>query len=282
MDAFLEGTDVTLSIPLTDLSGNALDVQTVEYQVYDNAGVELIPRTALEEFAPGAETAEVPVPAAMNVIPVGETRALRIVKLFCTVGDAANTVLLVGNYAIENGDPLQIGVNSFQTYAQADFVALDIPNLPGWSAAGVRERVAALIEARLHIVQLNFTQLNSNVVWGQDSLNFVPEGTITTPYASRGLFLFNGSLELLTPEQFKKLPDRFVQALCRAQVAEADTILNGADAIEKKRIDGMTSDAVGESKQSFRASTPLRLPVSRRALGYLSYFVGFTKRIGRG
>jgi hypothetical protein len=280
MNVFSAGTAVTLSVPLQDASGNLISVSAVSYRVTDQAGTELAALTSLDSFAPGSETADVTVLAEDNALGAGVARALRNVELTCTLDDG-NTIVLRAAYVIQGADPLVIGVNSFSTFAQAEFAAMAIPGLDAWKAASDDDKMAALMDARDHIVQLSFTPLNSNVNWGQDSLNFIPEGTYSTDYVGNSnMFLFNGNLDLLRPEQFASLSTRFVAALVKAQVVEADYILGGGD-IEKKRQDGLVVDNIGESRQQYRKGKPLALPVCRRALAYLSYFVTFAKRLGR-
>ena len=166
-------------------------------------------------------------------------------------------------------------------FGPALLTALDIPALEAWDGASEDQRIAALIDARERIVQLNFNLLNSNVNFGQDSLQYVPEGQYQSSYVARNsLFIFHGNLAILTPQQFTTLPERFKTALRKAQVAEADRILGG-DPYDEKRQSGLVMEQVGESRQMFRAGKALTLPVCRRALGYLSYYVTFNKRIGR-
>ncbi|WKZ86338.1 hypothetical protein N5B55_05130 [Ralstonia pickettii] len=280
MDAFLAGTPVEVVIPLQDRSGNQLDVTTVDYRVVDHAGVELVPRTPLDSFVAGTDEAVITVPAELNVLPVGQARAVRNVELFCTVG--GNTVMVGMLFAIEAAETLMVGVNTYQTLAQAQLTSMDVPNIPAWESADERDKAQALVEARAHINQLSFTLLMSNINFGQDSLNYVPEGTFFSKYAAtNGMFMFDGNLELLNPTQFAALPERFKAALRKAQVVEADAIL-ARDPIAEGRRAGLVLESIGESKQMFRSAKPLELPVCKRALGYLSYFVTFGKRIGRG
>jgi len=280
MDSYLQGTDVTLRVPLVDTAGNPLSVSAIDYRVTDENEVEIVARTALATFAANAGEAAVPVPAASNTLATGMVRGLRSVELYCTIG--GNQVVLMASYVIETADPLVVGVNSFQSYTQAEFTALGLANIDAWERADRATRLAALIDARAHIVQLSFAPLNSNVNWGQDSLNYIPEGRYDSNYVGLSdLFLFSGNLELLRPEQFVKLPTRFLDALKKAQIAEADAILGNAGSVEAARNAGLVQDVVGESRQMFRSSKPLQLPCSRRALSYLSYFVSFAKRVGR-
>jgi hypothetical protein len=290
MDIFLAGTSVALAVPLQDRNGNALDVASIEYRIVNQAGAEVLARTALTTFVGGSE-AVIEVPAGLNAVATIDpatitagmidsffVRESRTVELFCT--DAVgNTVLLTSTYALEPAETLIAGLNSFQNFTQAQLVAMDIPQLVGWNGSNEKDKIAALIEARLQICQLRFNIINSNVNWGQDNLNYVPEGAYPTPYA--GMFMFNGNLALITPSNFTRLPPRFKLALCRAQVAQADAILGG-DPVDVRRKEGLILESIGEVKQMFRGGKPLDLPVSKRALKYLSPFVSFSQRIGRG
>lgn len=296
MESFLQGTAVTLTIPLVDKWGNQLTVESISYCIVDQSGTfvsddteaagvvasttTVLPQTPLIGFVAGAATAVVTTSPTINTLAAYNTSELRSIQLQCLTSDG-NTIPLSASYVVELQDPLQIGINSFMTYANAEFTSLSIPNTPGWDGASDGDRIAALIDARNHICQLNFSQLNSNVNWGQDSLSFIPEGVYPSSYATPdGMFLFSGNLSFLTVAQFAQLPPRFMNALYLAQVAEADAILGG-DPVEKKRQEGLMLETIGESKMMFRGSKPLQLPCSRRALGYLSYFITFNKSLTR-
>jgi hypothetical protein len=297
MELYLAGTDVNLSVPLVDRNGNALTVDLISYRVVDQDGVEKVASIALDTYAPGDAYAAILVPAVKNIIAevpadsaitskqidTFNTREARVAELSCTLA-SGNTIVINVTYGLEHQDPLRVGINSFQPLTKAELTAMDISNLTGWNAASDQDKIAAMITARNHICQLNFWLLNSNTNWGQDNMNYVPEGAYQTQYASAGannMFVFNGNLGLLTPLQYGRLPERFKTALRLAQVAEADSILGG-DPVELRRREGLLLESIGEVKQMFRTGKPLDLPVSKRALRYLSAFVTFSKRIGRG
>ncbi|MDR9847023.1 hypothetical protein [Herbaspirillum huttiense] len=279
MNVFSASTEVTVSVPLADKSGNALTVDAVTYRVLDQDDQVIVPDTPLTAFVAGSPAAVIVIPANKNGLADGVASALRNLVLECRIG--SNTVFIQDAYGIEVEDPLVVGVNSFQTVAQARFTAMSLIDIPSWQAADDRSQMLALIEARANIVRLSFRALNSNVMWGQDSLNFVPEGTRDVNYVGRSdMFNFNGSLELLTPDQFKKLPTYLLDALRRAQVVEANEILGG-DSIASRRRLGLVQDNVGESRQTFRQSKPLELPVCARAMRYLSRYVSMSLRTVR-
>lgn len=281
MNAFVANTQVTLPISIADDDGNPLQAKSAEFSVSDQTGAVIIERTAVDasQISEDGSTVTVVIPADKNGLAAPTASEYRSVTVYCVV--ASNTLLFGAGYTIEPAERLIVGVNSFQTTSQAELTASTMPNIVAWSKATPRQRSNALMDARNHIVQLSFNQLNSNINWGQDSLNFVPEGNYTTSYVStNGLFLFNGNLALLSPAQFAKLPEKFLQALRFAQVAEAEFILGG-DSIGNMRRDGVMLESIGDVKQMFRPSKPLEMPVCKRALSYLAYFVTFSKKIGR-
>lgn len=279
LDVFLTSTEVTLSIDLVDDAGNALNVDLVHYRVVNQDGAVVVPLTNLTTFAAGDPQATVIIAASANAMATGNTREIRSVELVCET--ESGTLGFAKSYGLETLAPLVTGANSFQSFPMAELTAMDMPNLGGWETASEQEKVRAMIDAREHICQLNFNLLNSNANFGQDQLAYVPEGEYQSSYvAHNSLFIFNGDLGILNEGQFAELPERFKKALRQAQVAEANAILGG-ESNEARRQSGIIEDEIGESRQKYRDSKPLQLPVCRRALGYLSGYVTFSKRIGR-
>lgn len=279
MELYLAGTDVAVAVALQDRNGNTIAATALQYDVVDVDGNVKVAQQDVPGFTVGATEADITVPASANELADGNWREVRTVRLYCTVG--ANVVQLNYSFGLELADPLILGGNTFQSLAQAEITALDIPNLSGWSAATDDDKIAALIDARVKICQLSYYLLNSNINFAQDSLNYIPEGAFQSQYvATNSLFIFNGNLALLNAQQYSQLPERFKLALRKAQVTEADHIL-GDDVIGQKRDSGIILDSVGQTKQMFRNTKPLDLPVCKRALRFLSYFLVFNRTIGR-
>lgn len=278
MEMYLAGTAVRNEIALADSFGNALTVDSLEYEVVDQKGVAVVERVAVEGFMPGSQSVVIDVPASSNQLSNGDTRATRRVTLYCMV--AGNITAIRHLYAIEASDVLVVGVNSFQTYDQAELTALDIPNLDGWDAALYKDKLAAMVEARARLCQLNYTLMKANL-WAQDSLNYVPEGAYISPYA--GLFSFTGDITFLPASAFAQLPPRFLKALQMAQIAEANAILDTSigGSYASKRAEGLVEDVTGESKQVFAKGKVLNMGVSRASVRYLAPFVNFSLKTSR-
>lgn len=281
LEIYLSAKNVSLTVPLVDDAGNELTASAVRYRVTDQDGAVRVAEQAISTFALGDMEAKVEIPAAVNTLAAGALREIRVVEFIVTLDGSNNTVVLTRSYGIEALDPLKIPDSSFQSYAMAELMALDIPNIDAFNNATEEQRVAALMDAREHIVQLNFNLLNSNVNFGQDQLAYVPEGSFQSSYVARNsLFIFNGNLGILNSTQFLALPEKFKRALRQAQIVEANAILGG-EPDDVRRGAGIIEEEIGQSRIKYGQGAALRLPVCKRALGYLSYYVTFAKRIGR-
>lgn len=276
MKLYLAGTDVSLIIPIQDRYGNALSATAVDYEVVLSDNTAVVNRQPVGGFVAAQPSVSITIPASANQLSGQFPREPRKVNLYCVID--GNTVLISESYGIEPADPLWAGVNSFQSFAEAEMTAASMPNLAGWESADADAKIAAMVEARLNICRINFALLDSNARWGQNSLNYVPEGTYKVDTIRNNL-LFYG-LDSLTQEQYLKLPERFRNALKLAQVAEADMLLGGDDLLQKRQA-GIVEDSTGESTQRFRTGKVLTQSVCSRAMRYLSPYISYSMRLGR-
>jgi len=277
MDMYLGGTDVTSHIVLADDFGNPLTVDTLDYEVVDQTGAAVVARAPIADFVAGTANVLIVVPSSANTLTPPNVRESRRINLYCVV--AGNTLLITRLYAVEANAVLVTGENSFQTYDEAELLSLEIPNLNGWNASVYREKIAALMEARVRLCKMNYNIFNSNM-WSQDSMNFIPEGTRVTPWA--GGMGYGGDISYIPPEVFATLPPRFLKALRLAQLAEANYITGIANGqIVDKQAQGLVEDTVGESKQVFSRGMPLKQQVCREAARYLSTYITYNLRTAR-
>jgi hypothetical protein len=260
MDMYLGGTEVTSHIVLADDFGNPLTVDTLEYEVVDQTGAAVVAREPIAGFVAGTANVLIVVPPSANTLTPPNVRESRRINLYCIV--AGNTLLITRLYAVEANAVLVTGENSFQTYDEAELLSLEIPNVNGWNAATYRDKIAALMEARVRLCKMNFNIFNSNM-WA-------------------GGMGYGGDISYIPPESFVQLPPRFLKALRLAQVAEANYITGIANGqIVDKQAQGLVEDTVGESKQVFSRGMPLKLQVSRDASRYLSTYITYNIRTAR-
>jgi hypothetical protein len=274
MEAFPAGKQVSVTVQLTDLSGNPLTPTAVSARVVDESGTEVVAQFSV---TPTGASATIVVEGPSNLLSVGQTAGIRTVKVAVSTNDGSYNFDESYILKVAPADALVVLVNSFQTFNQAVLTAAEIPGLKGWDNELTTDelRIAALTEAYRRIIQIGM-----NVRWPRD----VDAQTYLTTTDWIG-----DQTRLITPEywQFINLnsyntfyPEHFRQALRRAQVAEADDLLSG-DPIEERRRMGLLSETIKDSSMMFRSGKPLDLGVSAKAFAYLRGYVQFRKTLGR-
>ena len=257
---FANATQVTVNVPFKDSQGNVIVPTAASYRVLDEAGTELVAATSASV---GADPIPVVVPAAKNTLAAGTPQGYRTVEMSFTI--AGGTVVATPGYIVESGSVLIIMTNSYQTFGSAEMHAAALQDLKKWDDKTERERKMAMIQAYHRLGTLTY-KINDRVT-DQSSIDFGKQQTVL-------------SINRLTVAQFDLLLATFRDAIKRAQVAEADVILDN-DSIIGRRRDGLMSESVGETSQFFRPSKPLTLPVSNRALRELQGFVHFSGTLAR-
>lgn len=262
MKAYLAGQDIALTIPLTDSDGVALSATAVEYRVSDQNGVDLVAKVALAGYMAGGTDAVVTVLAANNSVGAAR-RALRTVELFVTT--AEGITVITTEYVIEASATIVIGVNSLQTYPAALLLGYEQPNLPAWNDASKIDRSNALSAAYRNLGRLTLRYINTD---------YKDQSRLVSP--------INSSYDItkMTAIELAALPVEYLEALCRAQVIEADFLL-GSDEAGDIRRSGIMSASVGESSQFFRPAKPYEGAVCKRALKELARYIDNTVRLCR-
>jgi hypothetical protein len=266
MQKYLPGTNVPLTFSLLDDAGVVLAPTKMYWRIMDNT------ETPVKDWAlvlpPDGSIIELVIPATLTVLASGVMRGIRQVELKVTT---ENGTFLFSQAVILSGDTsLSFGVNSFQTYLSAMLAADSFieDQLPGWTGATRDRREKALVEAYGRIMLLPI------------GMHFDDQQSMMT---EEGSFMWTAGptmLRDLRPSQIASLYKPLLAGLLLAQLLEADDILT-FDPFRNARLSGITSMSVGESSQSFRASKPLELPVSLRALARIERWVRFGARIQR-
>lgn len=269
MNAYLAGTPVKLAVRFTDSDGNPLSVTSATYRIVDDKSKEIQPSTSFNlldttlTIAPELnEVAAIDVNSltseTMELVRLNEAR---IVEFELTLNDG-NIRALDIPYVIVPRERLITGLNSFQTLREAYLTSMSVPNTASWDTASEDDRVSAMIEARLRICSFGF----SDVTLGQSYMN-----------KSNRI----GNLGYVAPKDYTKLTPRFRKALQLAQIAEAEEILGGGDQSTLYRRNGLTSQTIGETQETYRAAAPLDMRLSKNAMRYLGQYISLNKKTGR-
>lgn len=265
MRVFAPGLELVIPLTITPpMSGAA--IVSFTYTIYDKTEqvIQASASGTVVNGAAGSVTFNAGILA--NTLAVGESMGVRWVKLNITYADNS-TATSDYYYGLQVGEGLVIGLNSFLTYTEAEFVAHWIPNLDGWLANEKQARITALAQAREDLCRLTY--------------RYDPANDQTRITETPGMF----SIDLREQDatELAALPADFTAALKRAQVIQANYLMSGSTT-EKQREDGLMSRTVGESSEMYRPGMgPIRYPVCREAMVALSGYLEMNRwMIGRG
>jgi hypothetical protein len=154
-------------------------------------------------------------------------------------------------------------VNSFQTYAEAVLTASQFAGLVGWENSSKNMQIAAMQEAWRRLLRVSV------------ELHAFPDTYQRIAWWGRRV-----PLARISEDEFRSLPHSFVNAIRRAQLAEANVLLGG-DPADDKRQAGIVSESIGESKMFFQSRPYLNLPISRQAYEEIKSFIRIVVQVAR-
>lgn len=258
MREFPVGVDVKVVIPLADPAGNPIAPTGLSYQIEDESGQTVVAPTEIDIVGSPTEV-EVFVPAESNQLSPGAIAAMRRITL--TVNMSPGAFIITEHYLLRDRVRLVVPTGSFQTLEQAMLVAATEVPAPAFSAAGEFTKVMALQEAYRRLTRFGYRMSRPEDI---DYMRY--DAKIATGFIRPIVWQ---SMEL---DLFMDLPAPFRQALCRAQVAEANDNLTENPARDRMNA-GLLSETIGESSMMFRSIKPMDLGVSRTALRHLAGYI---------
>lgn len=264
MNVYPAGTTVIVTVPFVNYNGDPVTPTALSVRVLDETDSLLA--TLSVDLEPESTEVDVEIPAAYNNLAAGVTDGARAVELVMTTSEGSIPTTL--HYALRTVVRLIVPSNSFQTFTQANLTAAKMANLTGWSSATDYQRQNALLMAYRRITRLSF-----KISYDPGDL-FTYAGMGEEVTVSRAVWL------TMTEAEFGEYPADFREALCMAQIAEANEQLGG-DLIGRKRRDGILSESIGESSMMFRTGKPLDFGICSEAMKFLQGYHNFTIRIGR-
>lgn len=284
MDLYPENTSVKFTFEVKDASGEPLDEPcNASVRLYDVDGNVLFSGNAEEvsksfDFVAGKE---------QNQVPRGQTKDLRrvVVRFVKPLAEGEEEPEFISSeeryYLLYAEAPLTVGENSFTTYDGFLLLAANMPHLDQIAEKTKDEIVVALLEAHDRLMRLKYrlpysTRMEnvgyvSEVAWRPRSI------TDYNPWGAE----YHFSLDEVTPEEFAKLPEDFRKALAKAQVIEANSVLEPTDSIEERRRKGVILETINEVKMMFSNVTPVNQKISRGAMAVLGKYIDTTVQIRR-
>lgn len=251
MEEFAAGTDVFLTFPHTH-NGNSLTVTDLQYQVLDSHGTILIDYATAPSFDPAATSTIITVLKQFNA----STDKIDVRQINVSFVTATGTYKETVYYKLI-GDVTKLTVmkDSFMTYPESVVVRAKMSDkLEYFDLLPDGMKATALENA--------FETLKK--------LKFNPAKCGGSSRAERGL-----DISSYSADQFKTLPMELQTALKKAQIVEANVLVEASPIREKIRA-GIISETIGESSMFFKqgATGNSKYPgLSDEAYVYLSAFV---------
>jgi hypothetical protein len=266
MQAFQAESDVTISIPLTDLSGTNVVATALSWRLLDNLNTEVVAWTNIA--VPSGNSVAITVLAVNNQLSAGIPTGARTIELLITT--ASGSIQKSSSYLLKSRQQLIVLVNSFQTLTQAEVEATTLFDIDAWNAAIDDSKTLALIEAFRRLTLFAY---------------FVPRSdnspTIISWNSGAGEYIKSSRWKTMTEDTYSTAyPETFQATLRRAQVIEANSVLK-KDPLAYRRRSGVIEDEVGESRMKFGDIKSLDLGVSRRTIEELSGYIVLRQTITR-
>ena len=269
---YKSGTTVGITVALPVYGASVLIPTAISVSFRDETGVLIDTLSPTLPVSP-ATTVTFGVDGPSNTLGLNVRKGARTIEtIFTTV---QGTFTETTHYLLEATTQLVLLSNSFMTFPEALMIRSDLPAAPGWDSVTDSTRMAALMIAHWNLCAMVYKYRVG--LAGQSRISDFG-GVTTDPYGR--VFASVSDIRNTAAWEWAEFPDDFKTALKRAQLCEADSLLQG-DPVADKRHSGIVSEKIGESAMTFLQVPEARFAVSRAALQYLSGFVVHSHRLSR-
>ena len=264
MNFHLEGQTVNVVVPFQNEAGAAIIPTAITARLFDGNS-DLLMDLGAVSFNPAQSSTTVVVLGALNMISGDEAREAR--RLEVSITHAAGVTKKHLTYGVEYERSLTIMVNSFQTHETALVRASELVNLTRLTAATEERQKAALAEAFAIITGFNMVyEIRSD----------------ESPYRVISEHVLDADgWAAVTADVFKtQLPSAFKRALTRAQLFQADELLQGSAVLDKRR-QGIVTETIAESSTTFSSAYSGMTVLGERARHELAAYMRSSYKIAR-
>lgn len=256
MDTFVIGSDAKLTVEFINNDGDPVEPDALSYVVRDSSDDVILELVTVDPAQLAGKTdLDVTIPAGTHAAAGGYT-----LSAYLQVGLQTFTQDII--YGIAPQRRLEVLKNTFQTLANARYLADNMMNVQNFAMASQDRQMAALETAFGRLTRLNYL-----IPWSEVT---DLQNRIAPHYVSR---ITPRMWPQMTPALFATYPEAFVQALRKAQIADANDVLDVNKISQKRRL-GLLSESIGESSMMFKSGVrPLETTVARPALEYLTGYL---------
>lgn len=230
---FASNTDIEIEVPY-EYNGTSLTLTGFEYEVLDAAGATVLARQADPNFSASASSSLLNIPDTANT-----TTAKRDVRLLnCYLIAASGTYVVAQVYMLKGNQLILTPLNdSFQTFTQSVLTRASMAEPQDYFDSLTDElKAISLEESFIRLAKLKFKV---------------------------GDLVIN-DIKSMAINDFNALDPAFLAAIRKAQIAEANSIVENSPIMDKIRS-GIISETIGESSMFFKQSGP---PMTKTGLSH--------------
>lgn len=271
MKTYPELSAVDLEFILADANGNPITATNASATLTDSDGDVLLTISNSEIVI--EDPIKISIPVNLNALGAGMTLDVRVLKV--RLDTPEGVIMLKQSYMIKGEQELVTPTNSFSTYEKALLIASGIVNLTGWNTASEELRVVALREAYSNIIRITFA-------FDVDASSYRNKMTYDNTFDIFGSQRVVSSADWtdMTRADFDELPIEFRAALMKAQLLEANDLIQG-DVLAAKIRSGIVTETIGESSMTLNKNM-LRHAVSPVSITVLGPYIYNRTLVARG
>lgn len=264
MKAYPEDFSVIVEIPLTDLNGDPLtDILDITGTLHD-AEDRIVEDAIPVPFMSGDSQVELTIHGSLNRLDPREVKSARVLRV--AIETTQGTIRKSFSYLIVGDVRLEMMVNSFMSEEMVDLMVGDMTSLSGWTSAPTEQRISALVEAYNKVTRIPLRFFERD----EDGRQLRTADHIILPHM----------WSAITPAKFLTYPDDFKSALRRAQITEANELLQG-DGLMRRHRGGVVSETIGESSVTLKPGSVIDYGMSSQTMNCLRGFVYSVVKIAR-
>ncbi|KMJ44959.1 hypothetical protein AB204_11485 [Xenorhabdus khoisanae] len=260
---------------------DALDIEKASYSLFDIAGKTIIADQDIT-LNSGDLSASFSISGEHNTLVDDKTKDMRRVVVKTTTA-SGRVSEFEQYYAVIASIELAVPSESFITLMEAKLAAMDMYSSDAFLLLSDHTQRQALIEATRRLKNMKFSL--KRVYKISDSEYDRPQNVLATntlPFYLAGEFKGDAiDFSELTEEEYRALPDYFLNDMAQACMIEAVSVVTTGGAADA-RDEGVLSESIGETTNMYRSGRAATQALSRKTWRLIARYTDNVIRIRRG